>query len=96
VKRQNDQPLKDVIQQLLDSYHLREKVNEIRLVENWEKLFGKTISKYTKKMFVNNKKLYLIIDSAPLRQELMYSRDKMVERINEAIEKDFVREVVIR
>jgi len=31
-----------------------------------------------------------------LRQELMYSREKMVERINEAIEKDFIREVIIR
>ena len=96
MKRSNDQPLKEVIQELLDSYHLREKVNEIKLVQNWEQLFGKTIAKYTQKMFVNKKKLYLTISSAPLRQELMYSRDKMVERINEAIEKDFVREVVIR
>ncbi len=96
MKRQNEQPLKEVIQQLLDTYHLKEKVNELRLVQSWEGLFGKTISKYTQKMFVSNKKLYLTINSAPLRQELMYSRDKIVERINEAIEEDFVREVVVR
>lgn len=96
MKRTNDQPLKEVIGELLDSYHLREKVNEMRLVQNWEQLFGKTISKYTQKMFVNNKKLYITIDSAPLRQELMYSREKIIERINDAIEKDFIREVVIR
>ncbi len=96
MKRQNEQPLKEVIQQLLDTYHLKEKVNELRLVQSWETLFGKTIAKYTQKMFVSNKKLHLTITSAPLRQELMYSREKLIERINEAIEEDFVREVVVR
>ena len=96
MKRQNDQPLKEVIAELLQSYHLKEKMNEVRLVQQWEPLFGKTISKYTDKIFVNNKKLYLHISSAPLRQEMMYSKDKMIERINEAIDKDFIREVVIR
>lgn len=71
-------------------------MNEVRLVQQWEELFGKTISKYTEKMFVNNKKLYLTISSAPLRQEMMYARVKMVERINEAIENDFIKEVIIR
>lgn len=96
MKRQNDQPIKEVIAELLHSYRLKEKMNEVRLVKHWEELFGKTISKYTEKMFVNNKTLYLTISSAPLRQELMYSRKTMVERINEAIEKDFIRDVVVR
>ena len=96
MKRQNDQPLKDAIQELLDSYHLREKVNEVKLVYKWEDLFGKTIAKYTEKMFVRNKKLYITISSSSLRQELMYSKDKIAERINEAIEADFIRDVVIR
>ncbi len=96
MKRQNDQPIKEVIAELLHSYRLKEKINEVRLLQHWEELFGKTISKYTEKIFVSNKTLYLTISSAPLRQELMYSRKTMVERINEAIEKDFIREVVVR
>ena len=96
MKRQNDRPLKEALLELLESYKLKEKVNEMRLIQNWEQLFGKTISKYTRKMYVHDKKLFLTIDSAPLRQELLYSRDKMIERINEAIEKEFVKEVVIR
>ena len=96
MKRTNDRVLKDVIQDLLDTYHLREKSNEIKLVQQWEQLFGKTIAKYTTKVFVSNKKLFLTIDSAPLRQELFYSRDKMMSRINEAIEADFIREVIVR
>src|SRR5437870_431649 len=47
MKRSNDQPLKDALNELLDTYHLKERVNELRLKENWEKIFGKTIAKYT-------------------------------------------------
>lgn len=96
MKRQNDQLLKDVIAELLQAYNLKEKTNEVRLLQQWETLFGKTISKYTDKVFVNNKKLYVHISSAPLRQELSYAKEKMVQRINEAIGSDFIREVVIR
>jgi len=96
MKRQNELLLKDAIREWLDSYNLREKVNEIQLVQSWEKLFGKTIAKYTQKIFVNNKRLYLTISSAPLRQELMYSRDKLKDRINEAIEENFIQEIIVR
>ena len=71
-------------------------MNEIQLIQNWEKLFGKTIAKYTLKIFVNKGRLFLTITSAPLRQELMYSREKLMERINEAIEKDFIKEIIVR
>lgn len=96
MKRENTQLLRDVIIEMSQSYHLKEKMNEVRLVQQWETLFGKTISKYTTKLFVNNKKLYLTVSSASLRQEIMYSRDKMVERINKEIGDGFIREVVIR
>ena len=88
--------MKEAIQYWLQSYNLKEKVNEIQLVQNWEKLLGKTIAKYTLNMFVSKGMLYLTITSAPLRQELMYSREKLMERINEAIEKDFIKEIIVR
>lgn len=96
MKRSNDQPLKDALEELLDSYHLKERVNEMRLKENWEKIFGKTISKYTKEISVRNAKLFLTIDSASLRQELMFNKVKMIERINESIAPGFVQEIILR
>jgi predicted nucleic acid-binding Zn ribbon protein len=95
MKRSNDQPLKDALEELLDSYHLKERVNEKRLIENWEKIFGKTISKYTKKISVRSAKLFLTIDSASLRQELTFNKVKMIERINESIAPGFVQEIIL-
>lgn len=96
VKRSNDQPLKDAIREMLDTFHLQERVNELRLKENWEKIFGKTIAKYTQKISVRSGKLYLTVDSASLRQELTFNKEKMIGRINESIAPGFVEEIILR
>ena len=96
MKRSNDQPLKDAIREMLDTFHLRERVNEMRLRENWEKIFGRTLAKYTRNISVRSGKLYLTVDSASLRQELAFNKAKMIERINEATAPGFVEEIIFR
>ena len=96
MKRSNDRTLKDALNELLDSYHLRERVNEMRLKEHWEKIFGKTIARYTQRISVRDKKLFVTIDSASLRQELTFNKAKMIERINESIAPGFVEEIILK
>ena len=96
MKRSNDQPLKDAIREMLDEFHLQERVNELRLRGNWEKIFGKTIARYTQNISVSNGKLYLTVDSASLRQELTFNKAKMIERINESIAPGLVQEIILR
>lgn len=96
MKRQNDQPIKQAIQQMLERYKLNEKINEVKLVNNWEKLMGKTIAKYTQEIYVNKRKLFIRVLSAPLKQELTYSRGKIIELVNNEIGEGYINEVVIR
>ena len=96
MKRSNDQTLKEALTGMLRSFHLEEKVNEGRLKENWEKLFGKTVMKYTRQIKVSNHKLFLTIDSAPLRQEMLYNKEKMVERINSEIASGMITDVILK
>ena len=96
MKRSNDQPLKDAISEMLDTFHLQERVNELRLRRNWEKIFGRTIAKYTREISVRSGKLYLTVDSASLRQELTFNKTKMIGRINESIATGFVEDIILR
>lgn len=96
MKKQNEQPIKKALQQMLERYKLDEKVNEIKLINNWEKMMGKTIARYTQEIYVNKKKLFIRVLSAPLKQELTYSRDKIIELVNNEIGEGYINEVVIR
>lgn len=94
--RGNEQNMKDAIENLLQSYRLKGKVNEKRLVEAWQQLMGKTISQHTRNLYIREKKLILTIDSAPLKQELSFAKDKIIELVNERLGEKVVEEVVIR
>ena len=95
MKRQNDQPLGEVIQQWLNDSRMREKLNEKKLIAGKEEIFGKAISKYIERLFVKQKKLYLKLSSAQLRQELLFRKIQLIERINEKIERGFIEDVVL-
>ncbi len=92
----NEESLKEVIGKLLDSYGLTSKLNETKIKDNWEDLMGDMISKHTESIYIKENTLFLKIDSAPLRQELSFSKDKILEIINGAIGQDNIKEVIIR
>ncbi|MBP7389914.1 MAG: DUF721 domain-containing protein, partial [Chitinophagales bacterium] len=82
MRKGNEQPIKDVISEMLSSYHIKDKLAEVDIVQQWEKLMGKLIAKNTQKLYIKDKKLFLHIESSALKQELTYSKSKIIEIIN--------------
>lgn len=94
--KSNEQKLSDAIGDFLKVSSLGTKLSEHKLVAAWEKVMGKIIAKHTREIRIYKKKLYLQIDSAPLKQELFYSRDKLLKRLNEEAGTEVIEEIVIR
>lgn len=86
----------DAIKDFLDRSRLNSGVKALQLTDAWEKLMGKTIARYTDKIEVVNRTLFIHTNIAPLKQELMYQREKIIERVNEAMGANTINEVVIR
>ncbi|HLP34078.1 MAG TPA: DUF721 domain-containing protein [Bacteroidia bacterium] len=96
MRKGNEQPIKDVISEMLSSYHIKDKLAEVDIVQQWEKLMGKLIAKNTQKLYIKDKKLFLHIESSALKQELTYSKSKIIEIINNESGTDLIHEVIIR
>ena len=86
----------DAIQQFLNGSRLKGDMQAFQIVEVWEKLMGKTISKYTEKIHIINGTLFITTNVAPLKQELSYQKEKIKLRVNEALGGNAIREVVIQ
>lgn len=86
----------DAIKDFLNRSKLKPGVKALQLTDSWEDIMGKTIAKYTHKLEIVNKTLFIHTHVAPLRQELTYQREKIIERVNEAMGAGTIREVVIR
>jgi len=81
---------------LLEKSHWKPKVVELRLRQEWETIVGKTISKYTRSISLNGKKLTIYTDVAPLKQELLLGKEQLIVRLNEYFEERIVDEVIIK
>jgi len=88
--------MRDAIQQFLNKSRLKGDIQALQIEEVWEKVMGKTVARYTEKLQIYGDKLVITTNVAPLRQELLYQRDKIIQRVNEAMGKTVVREVEIR
>lgn len=87
-------PLKDAIDQMLEKYRLRHRFDQSYVVAHWDKIMGEAIATRTKKVFIKDRTLFLQIESAPLRNELVRAKSKIIELINREMKSNLVDEVV--
>jgi Dna[CI] antecedent, DciA len=95
MKKGNDSTIQQAISAYMKSYQLTAKMNEAKLKNNWEAIFGKTINKYTTNISLQKQTLTIYISAAPLKTELDYNKLKIINLINEFFKEDVVKDVVV-
>jgi predicted nucleic acid-binding Zn ribbon protein len=86
----------DALKEFLKKSKLKNGVQAMQVKEAWEKIMGKTIANYTDKIEISNTTLFISTNIAPLKNELIYQKTKIIERVNEALGEKVIKEVVIR
>ncbi len=94
--RSNEQSLGDAIREFLHSYHLEDKLNETRIIQSWEKIVGPMVAKHTTGLYIRNRILFVKVDSAALRQELSFSRSKLVAALNNEVKSSVIEDIVLK
>jgi predicted nucleic acid-binding Zn ribbon protein len=94
--KKNDVSLREALTAMLREFKLAAPLNEARVKSLWPEIMGKTIATYTTGVEVRRQVLYVTILSAPLRQELSYSKEKIKDRLNEELGENFIKDVVIQ
>jgi predicted nucleic acid-binding Zn ribbon protein len=88
--------LQEAMQQFLKNSKYKTYIQAIQVEEVWEQIMGKTVAKYTEKIQIIGSTLFITTHVAPLKNELLYQKDTILARVNEALGDKVVKEVVIR
>ena len=88
--------MQDAIQQFLKQSKLKSGLQAVRIEDIWEQIMGKTIAKYTDKIQIINHTLFITSTVAQLKHELLYQKEKIIERVNEALGEKVINDVVIK
>ena len=95
-KKSHEHTLKNAISDFLNDQHLDNKLAELNIINNWEKLVGTMIAKNTTEIKFRGTILYLKIESNALRNELMYQRGKIMALVNTEANQQLITDVNIR
>lgn len=94
--KHNEHSIKEAIDNLLKTYKLDSKLAEKRLIDSWGKVMGEMIAKHTTDIYIKHQQLFVQLDSAALRNELVLAKSKIVSMLNKEVGAKVINEVILR
>jgi hypothetical protein len=86
----------EAIQEFLKQSRIKGDIHALQIEDVWEQIMGKTIANYTDKLQIIGDKLIISTKVAPLKHELIYQREKIRQRVNEALAQKIINEVIVQ
>ncbi|MFT5913870.1 MAG: hypothetical protein ACI81T_000354 [Bacteroidia bacterium] len=85
---------KTVFDAVLKEANISQKFSHERLKQSWGEVMGEPIARRTTKLFVKDKKLFIQLSSAPLKNELILAKLKVLNRVQEFLGDKSIEDVV--
>jgi predicted nucleic acid-binding Zn ribbon protein len=88
-------PLREAIEEFLSYYRLKTRLDESKAIESWEKIVGEAVARHTESLKIRKHILFIKVDSSVVRNELMYSRKKIIDSFNRAAGSKVIEDIVL-
>lgn len=89
--------LGDAIKQVFKQGNLDLKISRFAVKNAWDEIAGKVIANHTVSIFFDEQKnIYLSLDSSVVKNEALYSKEKIVKQINEFCGYELVKNLIIK
>ena len=86
----------EALKEFLKKSKLKSGVQALQIKDVWEEIMGRTIARYTDKIEIINSTLFIHTSVAPLKNELIYQKAKIIERVNESLGEKVIKDVVVK
>ena len=96
MKRTEAKNIGQIINDLLKKENLDVALDEHRASALWPQIVGDSINRYTVRRYVKNGVMTVHMSSASLANELMLNRATLIARINEALGRDIITEIIFK
>lgn len=86
----------EALNNFLNNSRIKCSIQALQIEDVWEDIMGKTVARYTDKIQIVNDTLFISTNVAPLKQELIFQKEKIVQRVNESLGQKTIRDVVVQ
>ncbi|WP_299261000.1 DUF721 domain-containing protein [uncultured Aquimarina sp.] len=96
-RRQNDlQSINNVLKDFVNENKLQKGLDKVEVRDVWEQIMGPAINKYTRNIKLDRETLYIELTSSVLREELSYGKEKIIANLNECLERELIKKLILR
>jgi len=85
-----------ILNNLIENSSLKEGLNNIKIQTIWKKTMGDNINSYTSEITLKKHTLYINLSSSVLREELSYGKEKIIKLLNEELNAEIIRKIILR
>lgn len=95
MQRTRPEQIGKLIEKMISDYNLDKPATAHKASWLWSQVVGPGVNSYTTKRYVVDGVLHVWISSAPLKQELTFQRQRIIEAINERLQRDYLTDLRI-
>ena len=96
MRKKNTQKIDEVVKEYLKALKIDDKLKEVKLIKSWEEVVGKTIARSTNNIFINNRKLFIKLNSSVIRNELFMLREGLKKALNDKAGEEIIDEIILK
>ena len=96
MRKSNTQSISSVLKSYVQENNLERKLNELDLIKSWESVMGKTVSRYTGNLYIQNSTLFVETTSPIVRNELLMMKEEIRVRLNEVVGEELIKVIIFR
>ncbi len=95
-KEKNLHSLSEALNAFIKDNKLQKGIDKVKVREAWEKIMDNGVNNYTTSVELRNNTLFVSLSSSVLREELSHGKSKIIDMLNEELNKDLVKNIVLR
>ena len=97
MRRRNDAVnIKTVLKKISKNPKLKKRLEETEVLEKINLIFGDNLKKYISNKYIKNGVLHLHLTSSVLRNELLYQKHDLIDRLNDKSKNRVVKEIIFK
>ncbi len=94
-RKRRPETLGDALASLIQNLGFEKKLNEQKLIAQWPLVVGDKIAKHTHAVTCEGGKLFVEVDSAAWRHELLYMKAQILDRLNQKAGSKIIQEIIL-
>lgn len=95
MKRTDPKSIAEIIDAALEQDGNAEMLARQRASYAWSEIVGQGVNRYTSRRYVAGSTLHVYITSAPLKHELSFHLNRIIESINMTVGRNVINEIII-